>query len=126
VILAIGADHLEISRVERELSWGEWRPQNGTFTMEEIRYCASARRLGRHYAACFAAKEAALKALGVHPADLGMFREIEVRRDQNMEYRIILHGRMKDTSMRLGVKRIKLSVTCDARAAGAIVILENG
>jgi holo-[acyl-carrier protein] synthase len=126
VILAIGADHLEISRIERELCRGEWRPQDGIFTTEEMHECASSRRPARRYAVCFAAKEAALKALGVRPADLGMFREVEVKRERNRDYRIILHGRMKEESMRLGVTRIQLSITCGARHAGAVVILENG
>jgi phosphopantetheinyl transferase (holo-ACP synthase) len=36
VILGLGIDLLETSRVERELSRDEWQPGDGIFTPEEI------------------------------------------------------------------------------------------
>ena len=59
----IGIDLLEIGRLERAL---ERRPQlaERLFTDGELAYARSRHRPGRHLAARFAAKEAAVKALG--------------------------------------------------------------
>jgi holo-[acyl-carrier protein] synthase len=59
----VGIDLLEIGRLERAL---ERRPRlaERLFTDGELAYARSRHRPGRHLAARFAAKEAALKALG--------------------------------------------------------------
>ena len=124
MILGLGIDLLENRRVERELSRGEWLPHDGIFTPEEISYCNSARRPALRYAACFAAKEATLKALGVRVSDLGMFREVEVKLGMDSGCKIVLHDRLKAESKQLGVQHIQLSITHSANQTGAVVILE--
>jgi phosphopantetheinyl transferase (holo-ACP synthase) len=57
VILGLGIDLLENSRVERELARGDWLLGDGIFTREEIRHCSGSREAALGYAACFAAKE---------------------------------------------------------------------
>jgi holo-[acyl-carrier protein] synthase len=71
---AVGVDLLEIGRLERAL---ERHPRlaERVFTSAELEYARKRRRPGRHLAARFAAKEAAVKALGVGPLGLG---EVEV------------------------------------------------
>ena len=71
---AVGVDLIEIARVERAL---ERHPRlaERVFSPAELAYARERRRPGRHLAARFAAKEAAVKALGVGPLGLG---EIEV------------------------------------------------
>lgn len=58
-----GIDLIEIERLERAL---ERRPRLAArlFTEAELEYAGARRRPGRHLAARFAAKEAAIKALG--------------------------------------------------------------
>jgi holo-[acyl-carrier protein] synthase len=70
----VGIDLLEIERLERTL---ERRPRlaERVFTDAELGYANERPRPGRHLAARFAAKEAAVKALGVGPLGL---KEIEV------------------------------------------------
>lgn len=124
MILGLGIDFLETSRVERELSRGRWLSEHGIFTPGEISYCGSARRPARRYAACFAAKEAALKALGVRVRDLAMFREVEVEPGSGDEYKLVLHERLKAASEQLGVRRVTLSIAYKAAQVGAVVVLE--
>lgn len=124
MILGLGIDLLENRRVERELSQGNWLLDDGVFTQQEINYCSSARRPARRYAACFAAKEATLKALGVRVSDLAIFREVEVGLGPNSQYTIVLHDRLKAESEQLGVRHIKLSIAHSAKQTGAIVVLE--
>ncbi len=125
MILGIGADLLETSRVRQELGQREWLPDDGIFTPEEISYCSSAGRPARRFAACFAAKEAALKALGVQVTDLGLFREATVAYDGRGRHRVTFSGRLKAESERLGVRNIKLSLVYNPKQTGAIIILES-
>ncbi|MBZ5648245.1 MAG: holo-ACP synthase [Acidobacteriia bacterium] len=122
MILGIGIDLVENRRVERELARGEWRMGDGVFSPEEIRYCTSTRKPALRYAACFAAKEATLKALGVPARDLAVFREVEVGLESSS---IALHSRLKNQSEQLGVRRIRLSTTVSRDLTGAMVILET-
>lgn len=124
MILGLGIDLLETRRVEQELARGEWLRNDGIFTAEEIKHCSSAGEPARRYAACFAAKEATLKALGVRVSDLAIFREVEVGPGSDCSYKVTLYDRLKGECERLGVRRIKLSISCPAGQTGAIVILE--
>lgn len=124
MILGLGIDVLENRRVEQELLRGEWLLGDGVFTPEEISFCSSARKPALRYAACFAAKEATLKALGIPVSDLGMFREVEVGLGTGCECRVVLHDRLKAESNRMGVQHIRLSITRNRNHTGAMVVLE--
>ncbi len=125
MILGLGADLMDTGRVSRELSRGEWLAEHGIFTLGEIRYCSAAPNPARHYAACFAAKEAAMKALGVQADDLALFREVEIVQGGGQSHEVILRDRLEAASKQQGVRRIKLSITHTAGQAGALVILED-
>jgi len=122
MVVGIGIDLLENRRVERELGRDEWRHSDGIFSPEEIRTCTATRLPARRFAACFAAKEAALKALGVSADDLAIFREVEVGLDSRS---IALQHRLKDRSKQLGVRHIRLSTSVSRDFTGAMVILES-
>ncbi len=122
MIVGIGIDLLENRRVEAELARGAWPQAQGVFTPDEVRYCSAFRRPALRYAACFAAKEAAIKALGMEVADLALFREVEVKLDTNI---VALRQRLKNRSEELGVRSIRLSTTVGRDLTGAMVILEH-
>jgi holo-[acyl-carrier protein] synthase len=125
VIVGLGVDLLENSRVAQELARGDWRQENGVFTSEEIKRCSTGKNPALRYAACFAAKEATLKALGIGVSDLAMFREVEIALDENGEYAVVLHNRLKSESEQLGVRHIRVSVAAAAKQTGGMVILES-
>jgi holo-[acyl-carrier protein] synthase len=125
MVLGFGIDLLDHRRVEKELRRGDWLLADGVFTPREILQCDSARKPALRYAACFAAKEAVLKALGGRPRDLGNFREVEVERGRDHRYTVVLHDRLRADSERLGVRRIWLSVAQQAAQTAAMVILET-
>lgn len=125
MIVGLGIDLLENSRVERELARGDWLLDDGIFTREEIRYCGSGRKPALRYASCFAAKEATLKAMNTRVGNLTMFREVEVQAGSDGEYRVVLHGSAKAQSERMGARQIRLSVARSARHTAAMVILED-
>ena len=123
MIVGLGIDLVDNTRMQRELARAEWRLGDGIFTSREISQCSRDRRPALCYAACFAAKEATLKALGVQVADLGLLREVEVELGDRCE--IVLHDRMKLESQRLGVRHVRLAIAPSKRQTGAMVILES-
>ena len=125
MIIGLGVDLVENSRVTQELAQGDWRPENGVFTSGEIKCCSTGKNPALRYAACFAAKEATLKALGVGVSDWATFREVEIGRDNNGEYAVVLHDRLKSESQQLGVRHIRVSIAAAAEQTGAMVILES-
>ncbi len=125
MILGLGIDLVANVRVSQELARGEWRVDDGIFTCREISRCSRYRDPAVGYAACFAAKEATLKALGVNLADLNVMREVEIEPDGSGRAAVVLHGRMKSESEHLGVRHIRLSTVSTKRQTGALVILES-
>jgi len=124
MILGFGIDLLENRRVEQELRRGAWRPADGIFTPREITQCTSTRKPALRFAACFAAKEAVLKALGREVGSLARFREVEVERGRDRRYSVILHDRLREDSQQLGVRHIWLSIAQRAAHTAAMVVLE--
>jgi holo-[acyl-carrier protein] synthase len=128
VILGFGIDAVEVERIRRNVGGARPGPRAARFlercfTASERAYCDARRDRASHYAARFAAKEAAMKALGAPP---GMgFRDVEVRRDQGAP-RLELSGAAARAAAALGVSRIHLSLTHDAGVAVAGVVLERG
>ena len=93
------------------------------FTAGEISYCRRRRDPVPHYAARFAAKEAALKALGTG-LRLGInWRELEVRREPGQEPRLFLSGRSRDIGLRRGGRRMLLALTHEGDYAIAQAML---
>jgi holo-[acyl-carrier protein] synthase len=113
--VAVGVDLIEIARVERAL---ERHPRlaERIFTPAELAYARDRRRPGRHLAARFAAKEAAVKALGVGPLGLG---EVEVVPGPPPSLR--LAGRAADAAAQ---RRVGLEVSLShARETAVAVVL---
>jgi holo-[acyl-carrier protein] synthase len=79
-IIAIGLDATEIPRVLDTLARFGERFERRVFTEGEIAYCRRRRHPAQHYAGRFAAKEAAMKALGTGHSRGVIWRDIEVVR----------------------------------------------
>ncbi len=112
----IGIDMLEVARLERALAR---RPRlaDRLFTEAELEYASSRRRPAVHLAARFAAKEAAVKALGGGVTSL---REIEVTGGDREPPLLRLHGGVAELADRLGVE-LEVSLTHTAEHAAAVV-----
>ncbi len=123
-ILGIGTDLLDVARMARVLSEKGTGFREELFTPSEIAYCEAKRYPARHFAARFAAKEALFKALG-GATPRGLYREVEVERTDDTPPRLVLHGRVKETADRLGVKSILVSLTHTNGLAAASVVLQG-
>ena len=113
----VGIDLLEIERLEDAL---ERRPRLAArlFTEAELAYARARRRPGRHLAARFAAKEAALKALG--PEGIAP-RDIEVESESGAP-RFRLHGPAAERARGL---ELQLSLTHSRDIAAAVVLAQR-
>lgn len=126
MIIGVGVDLVEVPRMAAALS----NPRTGTrfeakvFTPGEIAYCRRRRSAMESFAARFAAKEAAMKALGRGYLGGGIgWRQIEVVRERGRPT-LLLSGRAKRQADELGVKRLHLSITHTAAFAVAYVVAE--
>lgn len=89
----IGIDLVEVPRIRELLERHGQRFKERTFTAGEIAYCDSCADPAMHYAARFAAKEAAAKALGTGLwAEGVVWTDIEVVRGEHGRPSILLHN----------------------------------
>lgn len=113
----VGIDLIEIARIERAL---ERRPSlaERLFRPDELAFARGRRRPGRHLAARFAAKEAAVKALGGEPLAL---RDIEVVGGGGKPPRLRLHGGAAVAAEKLDGE-LQVSLTHSGDHAAAVVV----
>jgi holo-[acyl-carrier protein] synthase len=121
-IVGIGLDATDIPRIEQAVARYGDRFLHRIFTAAEIAYCSSKHRPGPHYAARFAAKEAAAKALGTGIALGVAWRDIEVVRGGGPP-RLQLHGEALRHFQRLGAKSSFVTITHAETLALAQVVI---
>lgn len=125
MIVGTGIDIAEVPRIAQSIERFGDRFLQRIFTEGEIRYCeAKANRVER-YAARFAAKEAAMKALGTGWNHGVRWRDCEVVRKPGGRPTLAFHGRAGEFAAKMGVTNIALSLTHTAEQAMAQVILES-
>jgi holo-[acyl-carrier protein] synthase len=125
-LAGIGVDMLEIARMERTLAR---RPSFvcRVFTDDERAYCESRTRPAEHYAACFAAREAVVKALGAEFShDVGI-HDVSVSYDDDGRSHAVLTGRAAELARAQGVREIALSLsyTHEVAVANAVAVTDE-
>jgi holo-[acyl-carrier protein] synthase len=125
VIVSIGIDIIEIRRV-REVLARTPRFRERVFTEGERAYCDS-RGAGsaQHYAARFAAKEAAFKALRTGWRDGLAWHHVEVSSGELGAPLLRLSGHARDLFEQMGATRAHLSLSHTGEHAVAQVIFER-
>jgi holo-[acyl-carrier protein] synthase len=123
-ILGIGLDATDIPRVEKAIARYGDRFVHRIFTEAEIAYCSAKYRASPHYAGRFAAKEAAMKALGTGLARGVTWRDIEVVRGGGPP-RLVFRGGALRHFERLGATSSMLTIThADTLALAQVMILK--
>ncbi len=123
MILGIGTDIVEISRVERAI--GRKAFLDRVYTEEERCYCEGrGTQRAASYAVRFAAKEAILKALGTGLRE-GKLREVEVINDALGKPLGLLHGSFARLAHSMGVTRLHITLSHAREYATAVCILEG-
>lgn len=125
MVIGVGIDLVAVDRVARVLERRGDRFLARVFTPGELACCPPGKQYARRLAARFAAKEAALKALGTGLAGGIRWHDIEVRRGDGGRPEIVLHGRAAAHAAGLGVTRLHLSLSHDGPFAAAVVVAEG-
>jgi holo-[acyl-carrier protein] synthase len=125
MIVGTGIDITEVPRIAESIKRFGERFINRVFTEGEIRYCDSKANRFERYAARFAAKEAAMKALGTGWNNGVRWRDVEVVREPGRRPAIKFHAKAAEVAASLKTKNISLSITHTAEQAMASVILES-
>lgn len=126
MIVGLGIDVVDIARIRAILEGPRERAErflDRCFTHHERAFCDGVRDRATRYAARFAAKEAASKALSV-PKGIS-WHDVEVVRGAGAPV-LELRGVAAEEARRLGVVRVHLALTHDAGIAAATVVLEGG
>ena len=125
MIVGTGTDITEVQRIAASIARYGQRFLNRVYTDSEIAYCQSKRNSAERFAARFAAKEAALKAIGTGWRGGVAWKEVEVRREPGGRPTIAFAGRAGEYAARLGMRTASLSLSHTAEHAIAQVILEG-
>jgi holo-[acyl-carrier protein] synthase len=125
MIVGLGLDISEIDRIEAAINRHGAAFLERLFTPAEVSYCERHKNRFERYAARFAAKEAAMKALGTGWSRGVRWRDIEVVREPSGKPTLRLAGAAREIADGLGVKHISLSITHSGNLALAHVIFES-
>ncbi len=125
MIAGIGMDLIDIARIRRVWTRFGDRFLSRVYQAGEVEYCMAKHDPALSLAARFAAKEAAMKALGTGVSRGVSFRQIEVVRRAGEAPTIRFRGRAKERADDLGVRSASLTITHEAGIAAAVVILEK-
>ena len=121
-IIGVGLDATEIDRVAGMIERYGDRFLRRVFTDGEIAYCQGKRDFASSYAARFAAKEAAMKALGTGHSRGVYWTGIEVVRRHGPP-RIVFHGGAAERCHAMGATGSLLTLTHSRELAIAQVML---
>ena len=120
----LGIDVVEVARIAAAIErYGEAFLAR-IFTAAERDYCSGQHAPAQHFAARFAAKEAAVKALGTGIGEHAGWLDLEIRRSPAGAPELLLHGAAAEFAKRHGIAEVRISLTHtkDYAAANAIAL----
>ncbi|HVM74011.1 MAG TPA: holo-ACP synthase [Candidatus Saccharimonadales bacterium] len=121
----MGIDVAEVKRIQHVVETQGERFVKRVYTQTEAAYCEQFKSKYERYAGRFAAKEAAMKALGTGWSRGVRWVDVEVVRQRGGRPTLELHGEARKIADSLGVKNIAISITHTSEQAFAQVIFEG-
>ena len=129
MIIGIGTDIIDITRIERVINRFGDRFKNRVFTKREILKCEARKLSANSYAKRYAAKEACSKALGTGFRKSVYWRDIEVINNKSGKPELFLHNGARSMFEKLLPQntsgQIDLSITDEYPYAQATVIITS-
>lgn len=122
MIIGIGVDIIEISRIRSSIERYGDSFLKKLFTENEIKYCSSRQFPTQHYAARFAAKEAFAKAISTGWSGDFEWKNVEVKNDAVGKPSFELYGKTADV---LKGSSVFLSMSHSDDAVVAFVVIER-
>lgn len=121
MVKAVGSDIIEIERVAAVWERHPWRFGRRVFTPAELVYCQQRSRMMESLAARWAAKEAAMKSLGL-PMGSCRWTDLEVVTMPGGQPTLHLKGKAALRARQLGITTLHLSLShCDLYAQAVVV-----
>ncbi|MBI1983181.1 MAG: holo-ACP synthase [Acidobacteria bacterium] len=125
MIVGTGIDIVETARIRQALERHGERFCRRVCSSGEISYCEKFKNKGERYAARFAAKEAAFKALGTGWREGVRWLDVEVIHQPSGKPELVLSGRAAEVARKLGVTRTAVSISHADHYVVAQVIFES-
>jgi holo-[acyl-carrier protein] synthase len=125
VILGTGVDLAEVDRIKLAIERYGRRFLERVYTSAEVAYVERKANRYERYAGRFAAKEAAMKAIGTGWRRGVRWQDFEVLNLPTGKPTLYFHGEAARISKQLGVKSVSVSITHTAALGVAFVILEG-
>jgi len=126
MIIGLGLDITTVSRIER--AWNKFGPRFARKILhatELDRFTARGNASIPFLASRFAAKEAAVKALGTGFSEGITLMDVRVEMLPGGKPALSLHGKAAERLNMLGANRAHLSITHDKETVAAVVVLEK-
>ena len=128
MILGLGIDICDISRIENTLSRFGNRFKKRCFTSNEIKKCSSIQNSAACFAKRFASKEAVAKAIGTGIKKGVNWKNIEIINLKSGKPKVILHGKAMEALKKLLPEenkfKISITITDEKGLAQSLVIIE--
>jgi holo-[acyl-carrier protein] synthase len=124
VVIGIGIDIVDISRINTLAQKYGKRFLERVFSLDEITYCMTRYDSATCLAGRFAVKEAAFKALSAGKSSGIPFKDITFNMRDGVP-QLTLTGKAHELSQSLGVVKHHVSISHDKGCAVAVVILEG-
>ncbi|MGH9431915.1 MAG: holo-ACP synthase [Terriglobia bacterium] len=125
MIVGTGIDIAETDRIQRGLEKHGGRFVRRVFTPQEVEYCDRFKNRAERYAARFAAKEAAFKALGTGWTQGVRWLDVEVVHLPSGKPELMLTGKALEVAQGLRVSRMSVSLSHADRYVVAHVVFES-
>ena len=123
-VLGIGTDIIEVARIGQMIEKHDELFLRRVYTSAEIDYCAGRKAAMQHYAGRWAAKEAALKALGTGWAKGIQWTDLEVANLPGGKPELKIHGAALQIAGELGINQMQISLShCRAFAVAYVIAL---
>ena len=125
MIKGIGTDLVEIARIERSLArWGE-KFARRILCAEELEEFRAVKNQSHFLAKRFAAKEAAVKALGTGMRQGVHFKQVRIDHHKSGAPTLVFTGRADELARAEGVVQQLVSITDERMYAVAFVVLSD-
>lgn len=125
MIVGTGVDLERVDRIRAAIERYGRRFLERVFTAGEIAYVEGRKHRSESYAARFAAKEAAMKALGTGWDHGIRWVDVEIVREASGRPKLQFHGRAAEIAAELGCRSASVSLSHTSDNAIAQVILEG-
>ncbi|WP_299468236.1 holo-ACP synthase [uncultured Gimesia sp.] len=122
MIVGLGTDIVEISRIGQMIERHGDTFLNRVFTENENAYCGSKKHKEQHYAGRWAAKEAVMKTLGTGFIKGIGWKEIEIINLKSGKPTVVISGGVETHAAEMGIQEILITISHSREFATATAI----